>query len=1044
MTNMKTSVRRAHSLARCVGIAVLQVWFVAIAQGSSFQLVSAPGPQFVASAGAAGDSYLPVVSRDGRYVLFGSTADNLVAPGTNRPIQALLPSPINVFLRDRTNSSTMLVSVNSDGTAGGNGDSLPIGISTNGRYALFESRASNLVPGDTNNAADVFLRDLQANSTILVSASTNGGFADGASYSSVMTPDGRYVAFTSAADNLVPEDTNGIPDVFVRDMASNITTAVSAGAQLPPPVFYGSLYLFYLGSDTPVITPDGRYIAFYSTVTNLAPGVNTRANVYLRDQKLGITTWASAGAVPALQSFAAAQNALSFNHALSEDGRFVVFEAVGYSLTYSTPAPACILRYDTQTGQTDVVDTNATAPVTINFESLQDLSTTPDGRFTAYVANAVDTSGTTTAIRVWDAQTGVSTLVSGNTNNSVTKGSRSDSPVVDDTGRFVAFVSSPPDTNGNATDFHIYLRDLQTGITALVDADTNGAASLIDPSTSPAMTGDATLIAFHLQEGVPGPLNAKHAYDVLARDLKNSALELISARDPNLPSLTPRGTSVISSSSVSSDARFISFWSDADDLVANDTNGLRDVFVRDALSGTNVLASVNTNGLSGDGFSTDSAISADGRYVAFTSFADDLVTGDTNRATDVFVRDLQAGTTTLVSVNASGTGPGYGSSYSPLVSTNGQIVLFHSQASDIVPGVGFPPNIDNLFWRDLNSKRTHALTTNAVNNNVAASSMTPDASLVAFCTASRFSTAPPSQLFVWDATSASILYTLTGGGINSFGPLAISPNGQRLAYVTNAPDRTQIVALDRSSKTNWVIASYQGTSTSSPRFSADSRYLVYVSSLGVSAYTNQIYLYDFQTGTNQLISLGYDGVSPGNNDSDSPDISSDARFISYRSSANNLVPGVTNMVPNIYLYDRSSGAIRLITASRFGDSIADNRSLTPVFSGDGQTLLFESWADDLIPNDFNHNVDVFSLELYGGTVVPAFTVSLSPAADPVPSNWLSWPVVPGKTYRVQFKQQLEDPAWQDLNGQISIIGERGYFNDAASGNTHRFYRIVAF
>ena len=345
---MKTSVKRAHPLVRCVGIAVLQVWFVTIAQASSFQLVSAPDPQLAASAGGAGDSYLPVVSRDGRYVLFGSTADNLVAVGTNHTIPALLPRPINVFLRDRTNGSTVLVSIDLGGTGGGNGDSLPVGISTNGRYALFESRASNLVPGDTNNAPDVFMRDLVGDATLLVSVGTNGALGDGGSYSSVMTPDGRYVAFTSTADNLVPGDTNGIPDVFVRDMVSNITTVVSVGAQSASRLFYGvPFYLLYHGSDTPVITPDGRYIAFYSSATNVAPGVETRANVYVRDQELGTTTWASAGALATLQSLAPASNALSFNHALSDDGRFIVFETVGDS----EPSPALILRYDTQTGQ---------------------------------------------------------------------------------------------------------------------------------------------------------------------------------------------------------------------------------------------------------------------------------------------------------------------------------------------------------------------------------------------------------------------------------------------------------------------------------------------------------------------------------------------------------------------------------------------------------------------------------------------------------------------------------------------------------------------
>ena len=1038
---MDTLLRYQRLVPRCVGIVLTQVWLGAIAQGSSLQLLSAPDPAVVPSAGAGGDSYLPVVSRDGRYVLFGSTAGNLIALGTNRPIPGLVPSPLNVFLRDRTNGATVLVSVNLDGTQGGNGDSLPIGISTNGRYVLFESRASDLVPGDTNEASDVFLRDLQAGTTVLASAGTNGVAGDGPSYSSVMTPDGRYVAFTSAADNLVAGDTNAIPDVFVRDMVSNITTVVSVGAEPSPfPFAYSGwpFYLFYRGSDTPVITPDGRYVAFYSTASNLVPEVGPIANVYLRDQKLGTTAWASSGALVALQSVTTATNALSFDFALSDDGRFVVFEAVADSKS----SPALILRYDALTGQTDLVDTNAAAPMTVSFEVARNLSLTPDGRFIAYVANAIDSSGFTTAIRVWDAQTGVSTLASGDTNNTVMAGSLSDSPVLDDRGRYVAFVNGVPNpsTNESPTSFHVYLRDLQTQTTTLVDDDTNSADSLIDPSMTPAMSADAKVIAYQRQESAPGPLNGKSAYDVFARDLGHGALELISAHDPNLPSLTPHGASAISSGS--SNGRLVAFWSEAEDLVGNDTNGLRDVFVRDALSGTNVLVSVNTNGVSGDGYSTDGAISGDGRYVAFTSSADDLVPGDTNRGSDVFVRDLQAGTTTLVSMNGSGTGPGSGGSYSPLLSTNGQFVLFHSQAGDLVPGVS---SSDNLFWRDLQNNRTYALTTNQYADYVSAASMTPDGRLVALAKANsiNYPLSPGGKLYVWDSASASIIYSLTGG-ITAFGPLALSPNGRILAYTTNGLDATQLVAVDLASETNWVIASYQGNPGSAPRFSADSRFLAYAASVGAPASTNQVFLYDFQTGTNLLVSQSYDGVSPGNNHSDSPDLSSDGRFVAYRSAASNLVPGVSNTVPNIYFYDRSSGATTLVTTSRWGGAPADIRSLAPMFTGDGSALIFESWAADLVANDFNQNVDVFSLGLGSTTPATPFAISVSPGTGSVPSNWLSWPVLPGRTYHVQFKQNLNDPAWQDLSGQISIMGERGYLQDQSPVTTQRFYRIVAF
>src|SRR5579863_1113312 len=99
---MQISARYKRSVARWVRIALIPVWLGTTAHGSSVQLVSAPDPKSGPSAGGGGDSYLPVVSRDGRYVLFGSTADNLVVLGTNRTIPALLPSPLNVFLRDRT------------------------------------------------------------------------------------------------------------------------------------------------------------------------------------------------------------------------------------------------------------------------------------------------------------------------------------------------------------------------------------------------------------------------------------------------------------------------------------------------------------------------------------------------------------------------------------------------------------------------------------------------------------------------------------------------------------------------------------------------------------------------------------------------------------------------------------------------------------------------------------------------------------------------------------------------------------------------------
>src|SRR5205085_1124349 len=140
----------------------------------------------------------------------------------------------------------------------------------------------------------------------------------------------------------------------------------------------------------------------------------------------------------------------------------------------------------------------------------------------------------------------------------------------------------------------------------------------------------------------------------------------------------------------------------------------------------------------GNNFSTDAAISGDGRYVAFTSSANNLVPGDSNQALDVFLRDLQANTTTLVSINSSGTGPGNKDSYSPLINTDGRYILFRSKASNLASG-SFS-GTENLFLRDLQSGTTLALTTTGAASPV---TMTPDGRYVV-----SLSVAP--NFYVWD------------------------------------------------------------------------------------------------------------------------------------------------------------------------------------------------------------------------------------------------------------------------------------------------------
>src|ERR1035437_1810679 len=213
------------------GSFAVAVWFLAmtifvpLANAVPVQLLSARNPSVPLPAGGDDNSAVPGLSPDGRFVVFTSAANDLVPSGNS--VYAL-----NVFLRDRASNTTVLASGNLNGTGGGNGNSMLGQVSTNGQFVVFQSDASNLVPNDTNWVTDIFVSDLVAGTTTLVSVSTNGGSANGASTDPVITPDGRYVAFISQASNLVPGDTNGIPDVFVRDLIAGTNCLVSVGALL--------------------------------------------------------------------------------------------------------------------------------------------------------------------------------------------------------------------------------------------------------------------------------------------------------------------------------------------------------------------------------------------------------------------------------------------------------------------------------------------------------------------------------------------------------------------------------------------------------------------------------------------------------------------------------------------------------------------------------------------------------------------------------------------------------------------------------------------
>tara|TARA_Y100001933_G_C19015145_1_gene571172 strand:+ start:9212 stop:20929 length:11718 start_codon:yes stop_codon:yes gene_type:complete len=251
------------------------------------------------------NSYSGPISGDGRYVLFVSDADNLVPEDTNQLL--------DLFVYDRQTGQLKCVNVTPEGVPG-NGSGWGYDISEDGRYIVFQSSASNLVLGDTNNQADIFLYDQQTNSVTRVSVALDGTEADSSSNSPAISGDGRYVFYSSSASNLVEGDDNNMTDLFMYDMQTGDTRVIS---NLDVPVttdFPG----FSIGS--PGSSYDGRFVTFQTNYDNLVPGdTNNHDDIFVYDTLTGEMDRVS------LTYDGQQVNDIVFGPTISDDGRYVTF-----------------------------------------------------------------------------------------------------------------------------------------------------------------------------------------------------------------------------------------------------------------------------------------------------------------------------------------------------------------------------------------------------------------------------------------------------------------------------------------------------------------------------------------------------------------------------------------------------------------------------------------------------------------------------------------------------------------------------------------------
>lgn len=996
--------RRFAAVAALILLGLISAW-------ADLQLLSVPTATTVSSASAGGDSYMPIVSADGRYVLFASTANNLTPDSSN--VISLSPTPLkmNLYRRDRSNATTTLVSVNLAGT-GANDDCTPIALSTNGQFALFESSASDLIAGDTNGLSDVFVRDIEAGNTVLVSVSTNGFVGNNASADSAMTPDGRFVAFASRAYNLISADTNAtMRDVFVRDLVSGTTTLASVGA-------WGNL--FFASSDSPGITPDGRYVVFHSTATNMVPGIVTTDEIYVRDLVANNTSIISTNA-RAYFSGPPLNPLYSENHVISTNGEFVAFETYRYSPPFSN----LLFRANLQNGQFVLVATNGA------LGQGHALDMTADGRYVAFIGKPDPAVSSTTCVFVWDGESATARIISTNLSGAVPTNSECSHAAFDATGQVLSFLSTATNltTNVVSSEPHLYLHELATGVAKLVDVTINGTGSTGTLWGAQSLNSGGRFVAFDSDSLGLVSNDDNQSTDVFLRDLATESTELISIRSANFASETAGYGYNNQRPSMSADGRYAAFAT-SEGFSPSSTNRRTAVFARDLLNQTNILVSADTNALvNGNGGSFQPIISGNGRYVAFASFANNLVPGDANKNSDVFIRDLATGVTSLVSTNRFGTGSGDGPSRLPFISHDGRFVLFYSKAANLSSG-GFAFDTENVYLRDRALGTNYALTMGGAST----ASMTPDGRFVAFNGALASSSTP--MVYVWDSLAARRVYTNTG--LSASGA-SISPSGRFLAYYDG-----NLRVVDRIANTNVSTVLPIGLRLGF-KFSNDERTVIYSTRVAkMNPDTNgveDVFIFDLRTAANTLISRSTNLVSAANGRSISPDISADGRFIVFASDATDLAPSDSNRSRDVFLHDRQNGTTTLLSVSSYAARSANRTSSAPVFSGDGSTVMFQTFASDLAEHDFNQGMESLFLRLPSANPVFAGQIVYSPASGQPPT--IAWIAPPGKSYAVEFKNELTDATWQPLNANVSIANNIGNVVDPNPSPNHRFYRVVA-
>ncbi len=977
----------------------------------------------LASDAIGGDLGDRSVSANGNFIVFSSTASNLVAGDTN--------GKRDVFLLDRTTGNITLVSHALTGlTQPSNGESSNASISANGNFVVFTSTGSNLTAETkTGSNLDVFRWNRSTGVIDLISKAGTASGIGGDSTTAVISGDGGSIAFISRATNLTETpivDSNNAPDAFV--WSAGVLKTISLDRFDPITADRG------VGNNID-ISADGRFIVFNSNSQLNSQDSGFGNDIYVYDQSLGNLDLvslnslgnaggATTGVVPRVSFVTNKLRVLFTSFGTLTAGDTNGFEDVYVAeKDFSDIANPFVLRLVSRI--TNTADAN-------NGKSgngdASNAVFSGNGRYVAFTSNASLVAGDTNTlqdvfIHDLDATPDTATkIVSRNSALGALGNGISGSQIsLSDDGTIVAFTSAATnlvngdvanDTNGGE-DLFAYNTNTNTLTLVTRKTGTNTTATLPalgafqQRSIRVVTNGTSNTIVYSSDASDLVDKDTNDVNDIFSFNLTTPANTLITKIQGNSASVTGSGTANIAPvGSVSRDGRYVVFTSDANSLVTGDRNSARDVFLRDTTlpaTDTNALKLVSRTATgSGNQLSSQPFISADGQYIVFSSAATDLVTGDTNGQQDIFLYTVSTGVITLVSRTITAIADNASSSASVAVDAGGEVyVAFISRAGNLgVTNAG----VNNVFvWK----KSTGAITAVSKSSPTAGGNLdssTPiisaDGKYIAFTSnASNLVTANfagpdgnnVSDVFLYDIAAGTLnLASQNAGTIgngSSYNPIVSDTNGvvafesraSNLSAIADTNNTVDIFRYSNATGTSLVSVNAGGNAagasagsgfgSTGASISADGNTIAFTSDSNTLSATsdsngkNDVFVRNVTTATTTLISRSRTTTTnAANGDSSNAVLSADGKLVAFTSTSTDLTSQDTSSSRDVFTSSVETPSAKLISSLTTGaNTVSSNGDAASVsLSRDGGLVVFESNASNLVANDLNSRNDIFS------------------------------------------------------------------------------------